>query len=80
MHLSKSGQGCICKVFNNIIKIEKQKNKTKQNQKKKSFQQHWATPFEIHTPPVEDFGKVYHSGSVNLIPMRCTCDTHEVCM
>ena len=26
---------------------------------------HWTTPFKIHTPPVEDFGKVYHRGSVN---------------
>ena len=25
----------------------------------------WAIPFKIHTPPVEDFGKVYHSGSMN---------------
>ena len=25
----------------------------------------WATPFEIHTPPVKDFGKVYLIGSVN---------------
>ena len=24
-----------------------------------------ATPFKIHTPPVKDFGKVYHRGSVN---------------
>ena len=40
----------------------------------------WAIPLKIHTPPVEDFGKVYHQGSVNLIPMRCTCDTHVVCM
>ena len=23
---------------------------------------YWATPFEIHTSPVEDFGKVYHRG------------------
>ena len=41
---------------------------------------HWATTFKIHTPPVENFEKVYHKGSVNLIPMRCTCDTHEVYM
>ena len=27
--------------------------------------QHWATPFIIHTPPVEDFGKPCHRGSVN---------------
>ena len=25
----------------------------------------WATPFIIHTPPVEDFEKVYHKGGVN---------------
>ena len=25
----------------------------------------WATPFKIHTPSVEDFGKVYHRVSVN---------------
>ena len=28
-------------------------------------QHYWATPFKIHTPPVEDFGKVYHSGSIS---------------
>ena len=26
---------------------------------------YWATLFKIHTPPVEDFGKVYHKESVN---------------
>ena len=36
--------------------------------------------FKIHTPPVEDFRKVYHNGSVHVIPMRCPCDTHVVCM
>ena len=25
----------------------------------------WATPFKIHTPPMEEFGKVHHRGSVN---------------
>ena len=53
----------------------------------------WATAFKILSPPVEDFGKVYHSRSViskwmcmwypwgvHVIPMRCACDTHEVCM
>ena len=25
----------------------------------------WATLFIIHTPPVEDFGKVFHKGGVN---------------
>ena len=24
-----------------------------------------ATPFKIHTPPVEEYGKVYPRGSVN---------------
>ena len=28
-------------------------------------QVHWATPFKIHTPPVEDFGYVYLGGGVN---------------
>ena len=27
--------------------------------------QHCAAPFGFHTPPVEDFGKVYYRGSVN---------------
>ena len=26
---------------------------------------YWATPFKLHTPPVEDFGKVAYIGSVN---------------
>ena len=26
---------------------------------------YWATPFKILIPPVEDFGKVNHWGSVN---------------
>ena len=25
-------------------------------------QHKWATPFKIHTPPVEDFEKLYHRG------------------
>ena len=28
-------------------------------------QHYWATPFKIHTPAVEDFGRVYHSGGIN---------------
>ena len=26
---------------------------------------HWATPFKIHTPLVEDYEKVYHRESMN---------------
>ena len=26
---------------------------------------YWATPFKLHTPPVEDFGKVGQMGSGN---------------
>ena len=31
----------------------------------------WATPFKIHTPPVEDFGKVYHGGVFSNIRTIC---------
>ena len=33
--------------------------------KKFEVPQEWITPFEIHTPAVEDFGKVCHKESVN---------------
>ena len=26
----------------------------------------WATPFTIHTPPVEDLLQTFHTGSINL--------------
>ena len=27
---------------------------------------YWGIPFKTHTPPVEDFGKVYHWGCANI--------------
>ena len=62
------------KTKQNKIK-QTQKQKTKQNKGKKpvpgaKYSLHgkslyWATPFKIHTPPVEDLRYMLHRGSVN---------------
>ena len=46
----------------NNKKRKERKKKKKERKKKKTRSFYWVTPFKIHTPPVEDFGKVYHRG------------------
>ena len=38
---------------------------------------HWATPFKIHTPPVEDFDKVYHRGVWIFQCTHLLCDSQN---
>ena len=47
-------------------KIKKKKKKKEKKEKRKWFNEYyWATPFEFHTPPVEDLRDILHWGSVN---------------
>ena len=41
--------------------------RSKGHKLKGPYREEWAAPFKIHTPPVEDFEKVYPRGEYDIL-------------